>query len=201
VQHYTPHQAEVQRIQNKLVEFLTPRIARELAEHIYDLALEVEDNINRILQDPRVEKLYEYDGQFFTPRGTNGFHTAFDGLHVLISLGNSIDTLFMTLPMRAAVECLLNELDGHRWVAKRRRMNWEECGTLGLVPEEIIREIIAAQKREQGEQPLPLSVEEHAFFKSFEIQLEQIGMSAHHSRRVSASSKPHLQEQLKRHRM
>jgi hypothetical protein len=53
-------------------------------------------------------------------------------------------------------------------------MNWEELGTLGLVPEEIIREIVAAQKRELAVNPPPLSAEEHVFFNSFEEQLEQI---------------------------
>ncbi len=177
VQHHTPlafHQAQVQRIQNKLAEFLAARKARELAKQVFDLALEVDEDIGRILQDPLAEKLYEYDGQFFTPRGKSGFHTAFDALHVLISLGNSIDMLFRTLPTRSAVKCLLNEVGEHRWVAKRRRMNWEELGTLSLVPEEIIREIIAAQKRELAVNPPPLSAEEHAFFKSFEEQLEHI---------------------------
>jgi hypothetical protein len=135
---------------------------------IYDLALEVDEDINTILKDPLAGKLYEYDGQFFTPRGRTGFHTAFDTLHVLISLGNWIDIVFMTLPTRTAVKCLLDELGEHRWVAKRRRMNWEELGTLGLVPEEIIlREIIDAETCQQRMNPPPLS-QEQAFFKYFE---------------------------------
>ena len=177
MQHYTPtdfHNAEVHRIQNKLTEFLSARKARELAEQIYNLALEVDEDISRVLKDPLAGKLYEYDGQFFTPRGTSGFHTAFDASHVLISVGNSIDILFRTLPTHTSIKCLLDGLAEHRWVAKRRRMNWEELGTLGLIPEEIIREIIAAQKWELAVKPPPLSAEEHAFFKSFEEQLQQI---------------------------
>jgi hypothetical protein len=177
MQHHTPidlHNAEVHRIRKKLTTFLSARKARELAKQIYNLALEVDEDISRILKDPLAEKLYEYDGQFFTPRGTTGFHTAFDALHVLISLGNSIDILFRTLPTHTSIKCLLDELAEHRWVAKRRRMNWEELGTLGLIPEETIREIIAAQKHELAVSPPPLSVEEQAFFKYFETQLEQI---------------------------
>jgi hypothetical protein len=177
MQHITPlalHQAELQRIQKKLAELLSTREARELAKKAFVLALEVDEDIRRILQDPVIEKLYDYDGQFFTPRGTSGFHTAFDGLHLLSTLSNSIDIVFKTLPKRSAIECLLDDLDQHRWVAKRRRMNWEECGTLCLVPEETIREIITAQKRELAQNPPPLSAEEHAFFKSFEEQLGQI---------------------------
>jgi hypothetical protein len=165
--------AEVQRIQSRLAEFLSPREAQELAKQAFDLALDVDEDIGRILQDPLVDKLYEYDGQFFTPRGTSGFHTAFDGLHLLCSLTNSIEILFKTLPKRSAIECLLHDFDQHHWVAKRRRMNWEELGTLGLVPEETIRDIIAAEKRELAVDvnPPPLSAEERAFFKSFEEQL------------------------------
>ena len=175
--HNTPltfEHREVQRLRKELTKFLSPRKARELAKQVFDLALEVDEDISRVLKDPLAEKLYEYDGQFFTPRGTSGFHTAFDALHVLTSLGNSIDILFTTLPTRTAVKCLLDELGEHRWVAKRRRLNWEELGTLGLVPEETIREIIAAQKWELAVKPPPLSAEEHAFFKSFEEQLQQI---------------------------
>jgi hypothetical protein len=177
MQHITPlalHQAELQRIQEKLAKVLSRREARELAKKAFVLALEVDEDIRRILQDPRFDKLYDYDGQFFTPRGTSGFHTAFDGLHLLSSLSNTIDIIFKTLPKSSAIECLLDDLDQHRWVAKRRRMNWEECGTLFLVPEETIGEIITAQKHQLAQNPPPLSDEEQAFFRSFEKQLEQI---------------------------
>jgi len=177
MQHLTPlglHQAELQRIQKKLAEFLSPREARELAKKAFVLALEVDDDIRRILQDPIIEELYNYDGQFFTLRGASGFYTAFDGLHLLSTLSNSIDIVFKTLPKRSAIECLLADLDQHRWVAKRRRMNWEDCGTLCLVPEETVREIIDAQKRELALNPPPLSAEEQAFFMYFEKQLEQV---------------------------
>ena len=171
--HYTEstfHQAEVERIQNKLAQFLSRREARELAMRIYDLALDVDGDIDRILQDPLAQKLYEYDGQFFTPRGTSGFQTAFDGLHVLKSVGNWIDTMFMGRPKRSAIKSLLHELDTHRWVAKRRKTNWEELGTLGLIPEETIKEVIRSC---MGLNPPPLSAEEQAFFTFFEEQLER----------------------------
>ena len=58
-----------------------PKIRPAPWMRIYDLALEVDEDISRVLQDPLAEKLYEYDGQFFTPRSTNGLHTAFDGWH------------------------------------------------------------------------------------------------------------------------
>src|SRR5215471_657060 len=132
-------QAEVQRIQSKLADFLSPHEAREIALRVYDVALDVDYEINRILNDPLVSRLYEYDGQFFTPRGTRRFHTAFDGVHTLKWLGNSmIDTFFKGKKKSFAIRWLLDELHKLSWVAKRRRMNWEESRTLGLLPKEVI---------------------------------------------------------------
>jgi len=162
---------EVNYIQNRLSKFLPWANARELAKQVYDLVIDVDKDIDRILRDPLAEKLYEYDGQFFTPRDSSGFHTAFDGRHILRSLGNSVDTVFKALPRQSAIKALLDDIDTYRWLARRRRMNWEEFRTLGLIPEEIIRQIVAAHKRESG--PAPLSDEEQTFFKSFEEQLEQ----------------------------
>ena len=127
-------QAEVQRIQSKLTEFLFPQEAREIALQVYDLALDVDEEIDRILKDPLVSRLYEYDGQFFTPRGTRRFHTAFDGVHTLKWLGNSmIDTFFKGKKKSFAIRWLLDELHKLSWVAKRRRMNCEEFRSLGLI--------------------------------------------------------------------
>jgi len=168
------HQAEVEGIQSKLAEFLPSHEARELTMQVCGLALDIDEDIGRILQDPLVGRLYEYDGRFFTPRGRGGFHTAFDGLHILKSLGNFIDTFFRARPKRSAIRWLLDELNMHRWVAKRRRMNWEECRTLGLIPEETIQDIIDLQEHAADVRviPPPLSAEEQTFFKSFEEQLE-----------------------------
>src|SRR5579862_3125445 len=79
-----------ERIQDKLEEFLPAAEARETATQVYDLARDVDEEIDRILKDPLVGRLYEYDGRFFTPRGTRLFHTAFDGLHLLKSLTDSM---------------------------------------------------------------------------------------------------------------
>src|ERR1700694_1008456 len=64
------HQKHRERIQNKLEEFLLAPEARDTATQVYDLALDVDEEIARILKDPLVGRLYEYDGRFFTPRGT-----------------------------------------------------------------------------------------------------------------------------------
>jgi hypothetical protein len=168
-----------ERIQDKLEEFLPAAEARETATQVYDLALDVDDEIDRILKDPLVGRLYEYDGRFFTPRGTRLFHTAFDGLHLLKSLKDSmLETFFCGRENRVAIRWLMEELGKHAWVAKIRRMNWEESGTLGIVPKGVLDEIIediGGRRRRTEADPPPLSPEEQAFFRSFEEQMGSRG--------------------------
>lgn len=169
-------QAEVERIQDKLAEFLAPQEAREIALKVYEVALDVDEEIERILKDPLVGRLYDYDGKFFRPRATGLFHTAFDGAHILKWLGNSmLDTFFKGKKKHFAIRWLLDELHKLIWVAKRRRMNWEEFRTLGLLPKEVIEEIIDIHERRKQslESPPPLSCEEQAFFKFFEDEMER----------------------------
>lgn len=169
------HQKHRERIQNELEEFLPAHEARDTATQVHDLALDVDEEIGRILKDPWVGRLYEYDGQFFTPRGTRLFHTAFDGLHILKSLKDSmLGTFFRGREKHFAIRWLMEELGKHAWVAKIRRMNWEEFGTLSLVPQEVLDEItedIHERRREAGGDPPPLSSEEQAFFQSYEEEM------------------------------
>ena len=172
------HQRHRERIQNNLEEFLPAAEARETATQVYDLALDIDEEIGRILKDPLARRLYDYDGRFFTPRGTRGFHTAFDGSHLLKWLSDSIlATFFRGREKHIATRWLLDELGKHAWVAKRRRMNWEKSHTLDLVPKEVLEAIVqrASEHREFEAVPLSLSPEEQAFFQSFEEQMERRG--------------------------
>jgi hypothetical protein len=175
------HHVHRERIQSELKEFLSADEARETASHVYNLALDIDEEIDKILKDPSARRLYDYDGQFFTARGTRHFHTAFDGLHLLQWLSDSIlATFFCGRKKKLAIRWLLEELGKHAWVAKRRRMNWEESHTLDLVPKEVLEAIIKGtweRRREVGAGPPPLSFEERAFFQSFEEQMmEKTGM-------------------------
>jgi hypothetical protein len=110
------HQAHRERIQSELKEFLSAHEARETATNVYNLALDIDEEIGRILKDPLVRRLYEYDGQFFTPRGTRLFHTAFDGVHLLKWLSDSIlATFFDGREKRFAIRWLLDELGRPGW--------------------------------------------------------------------------------------
>jgi len=174
-----PHQKQKQRIEKELSEFLSAQEARETAACVYNFAIEIDEDIDRILKDPLVRRLYEYDGKFFTPRGTRGFQVAFDGLHLLRSLSDSkIGAFFRGREKHFAIRWLLKELGTHAWVAQRLRMNWEESHTLGLVPKEVLEAIIEdALERRRGAAagPSELSLEERAFFQSYEAQIERQG--------------------------
>ena len=164
-----------ERIQRKLEKFLPVQEAQETATQIYDLALSIDEEIGRILKDPLARRLYEYDGRFFTPRGSGLFHTTFDGLHVLQPLWDSrLEGFFFRREKHAAIKWLLEELGTHAWVAKMRRTNWEESGTLGLVPQEVfdaIIEDVRERRRRAAEGSPPLSPEEQVFFQSFEEEM------------------------------
>jgi hypothetical protein len=168
------HQERRESIQTKLREFLSVQEARETAARVHNLALDIDKEIGRILKDPLVRRLYEYDGQFFTPRGTGYFHTAFDGLHLLQWLSDSsVETFFRGRAKHDAIRWMLEELGKHAWVARVRRMNWEEFQTLGLVQQEVLDAIInGARERWRETIPPRLSSEEQAFFQSFEEQME-----------------------------
>jgi hypothetical protein len=169
-----PHQEHREIIQKKLRAFLSVQEARETATRVHNLALDIDEEIGRLLKDPLVRRLYEYDGQFFTPRGGRYFHTAFDGLHLLQWLSNSsLETFFRGRGKHDAIRWMLEELGKHAWVARVRRMNWEEFQTLGLVQQEVLDAIInGARERWRETNPSRLSSEEQAFFQSFEEQME-----------------------------
>ena len=169
-----PHQKHREIIQKKLRAFLSVQDARETATRVHDLALDVDEEIGILLKDPLVRRLYEYDGQFFTPRGGRYFHTAFDGLHLLQWLGNSsLETFFRGRGKHDAVRWMLEELGKHSWVARVRRMNWEEFQTLDLVSPEVLETIIHGARKRRGEtNPPRLSSEEQAFFQFFEEQMQ-----------------------------
>jgi hypothetical protein len=97
----------------------------------------------------------------------------------LKSLQDSIlETFFRGREKRVAIRWLMEELGKHAWVAKIRRMNWEESGTLSIVPKGVLDEIIkniGGRRRQTEADPPPLTPEEQAFFQSFEEQMGSRG--------------------------
>jgi hypothetical protein len=167
---------QLQRVQNKLEEFLSPQDARETIMSIYDLVLEIDQELDRILMDRLVQSSYEYDGQFFTPKCSWGFHRAFDGIHVLESLSEErLQTFFRVQEKGLAIRWLMNELEKHTWEAKIRRINWEEFQTLSVVPKQVLDEIVRdiREQKRQAAEVSALSPEEVSFFKPLEEQMAQ----------------------------
>lgn len=164
-----------ERIQNQLRKFLCEQEARETAAQVYDLALDIDEDIRRILKDPLARKLYTYDGLFFTPRVGPGFHTSFGSLYLLNWLTDSVlESFFRGRDKHSAIRWMLDELGKHAWVAKRRRLNWEESHNLRLVPKDVLEALIAAARERRAEEatvPPPLSREEQVFFQSLEEQM------------------------------
>jgi len=160
------------RIYARLRTFLAPHEAEETTTRVYNLAVETETEIGRILRDPMVHQLYAYDGQFFTARHMRLFHTAFDGVHVLQSLGDSnLQAFFRGIERRAASRRLLDSVGIHAWTARVRRMNWEGFQTLGLLPPALLDEALIDAIAARGEAPTAMSLEEQSFFRPFEKQM------------------------------
>ena len=173
VQRRGLQEKELLRIEEKFREYLPKLEAERVTAAICGLVLEVDEELDRILSDPLVNALYEYDGLFFTPRGTHLFHRAFDGIHILRSLDNyKIEIFFRGKDKGHAFRWMMEELGSHTWAAKVRRMNWDEEGTLNTVTKEVIEAIVEdIQERRKAQQVQPLSPEEQTFFKSYEVQM------------------------------
>lgn len=172
------HVKEVARIRKKLEKFLVPQEAHRVANEIEQIAIKVDAEIRRILSDPRVIERFEYDGLFFTPRGTQQFHRAFDGIHILRSLEDSkIEVFFSGRSTEAGVRWLLEEQGTHLWEAMVRRMNWEDEGHLGVLTREVVNAImedVAERRRKAAEENKTLSPQEQAFFQRYEGEMGEL---------------------------
>src|SRR5580765_2478941 len=108
------HQEHRERIRRELKRFLSAQEAEETADHVCNLAVGIDEQIARILKDPLARRRFDYDGQFFSPRGTRGFHTAFDGRHLLNWLNNAVlATFFRGKDKYYAIQWLLEEPGKH----------------------------------------------------------------------------------------
>jgi len=183
---------EVARIREELERFLTPIEAQCLALTIGRIAWRVDGEIDRILKDPLITDFFEYDGLFFTPRGTNQFHRAFDGIHILKCLDSSrVDTFFRGRRPAAGIRWLLEDLDTHVWEAAVRRMNWEEEGHLGVLSRDVVEAVMedVAERRRiaAAAAPRPLTSQEQDFFRSYEQELRELRAKG---RTASSSTEP-----------
>ena len=170
---------EVARIRKELERFLAPLEAQYLAANIGRIAWRVDGEIDRILQDPLVPEFFDYDGLFFTPKGTHQFHRAFDGIHILRCLDDArMDVFFRGRRPTDAIRWLLEDLDTHVWEAAVRRMNWEDEGHLGVLSREVVEAVMEdVEERRRiaaAAAPRPLSSQEQVFFRSYENEIREL---------------------------
>lgn len=169
---------ELARIERRLREYMQESEARRTAARIHALTVEVDREINTILRDPLVPLLFKYDGKLFMARGTVCFHRVFNGINILESLTNStLDCYFRVQDKRNAIEWLMKDLGSHIWEARVRRHNWEYCGSLSCLSDDVIAEVIRRVKQRRrlaalaAQTPSELSPEEQSFFKRYEEDL------------------------------
>jgi len=168
---------EVARIREGLDQFLPPIEAQNLAATIGRIAWRVDGEIDRLLKDPLITAFYEYDGLFFTSRGSTQFHRAFDGIHILRCLDSDrLNSFFRGRSPASGIRCLIQDLDTHVWEVAVRRMNWEEEGHLGVLSKEVVTAVIedVEERRRQNPTPQPLTSQEQAFFRSYEKALWEL---------------------------
>ena len=171
---------EIARIRKDLDEFLPPIEAQTLAATIGRIVWRVDGELARIRRDPLVQAFYEYDGLFFTSRGTSSqFHRAFDGMHILKCLDSTrISQFFRGRPPSSAMRVLLQDLDTHIWEVTVRRMNWEEEGHLGVLSRDVVAAVVedVTERRKQAAAaaPRPLTSQEQSFFRNYEKELWEL---------------------------
>ena len=77
-------EAERDRIEALLREYLTPEEARIICNQLFDWAIELDEIAEAIQEHPAAEDL-AFDGSFFTFKdpGRHGFFVSYDGLRLL----------------------------------------------------------------------------------------------------------------------
>ena len=172
-----------QGVQAELGRFMSATDTRETMRRICEAVREVDMEIDRILRDPRVSDSWQYDGRCFVARsGGFGLHVAFDGRNILEWLKENLHCFFFrSKPAGAGIALLMKEMDTFLWLAKVRRMNWEEEGHLGVLSREVVQAVlddvrerrrIAAQS---AVQPMPDG--ERAFFRFYEEEMNTANLA------------------------
>lgn len=165
-----------QSVQAELARLMPATDTSEIMRRICESVREVDQEIDRILRDPLVSEAWEYDGKCFVARrGYFGLHVAFDGLSILEWLEKNLAWFFRSNSADVGMALLMKEMDTFLWLAKVRRMNWEEEGHLGVLGREVIRAVLddVQERRRLAAQSdvQPLSDGERAFFRFYEEEM------------------------------
>lgn len=157
--------------------------AKKICTDLLDIALDIDGNINALLKDPGVLKKYDYDGNFFTPRGSSGFHRVIDGVNSLTGLNDNLRSYFLSRDKKQVIAGIIESALKLRKEAEAALSNWKEYGVVSAISPGLIREVLEFhQSRVKNEvsggaldetKPLELSEEEKNFLNEYEKQLEK----------------------------
>lgn len=175
------YERETNRIQKTLEGLLDKEAARELTAKIYEIALDIDEAIGGLLEDPGVLKKYNYDGDFFEPKNGGEFYKACNGLNFLrkaVSDENLRCFFKSASDQGGAIGETLRWLREYLWIARARLLNWREGGSVGLISKEILEQLVKeyeAQQEEQWKEKEPLSSfpEESSFFETYEREMDK----------------------------
>ncbi|PJE51292.1 MAG: hypothetical protein COV29_00865 [Candidatus Yanofskybacteria bacterium CG10_big_fil_rev_8_21_14_0_10_36_16] len=163
------YEKEVERIQLELEKYLNKDDAQKTTREIYDMVLDIDENLNELLSDPKVLENYYYDGYIFESKNKSvEIHNAPNGLVILKSLdGGILDKLRedKVVATKALFEWIKKYADRSKFLLTR----WREDKTLRMFNPKEIKEIAKEAERSKV---TSLSNEEQEFFKFYEEQLK-----------------------------
>lgn len=175
------YEKEINRIRKTLGELLDKKAAKELTAEIYEIALDIDQAIDRLLEDPRVLKKYNYDGEFFEPKDGGSSYKTYDGPHFLREAASD-DNLKHFFKHESDKDRAIGEtlkwLREYFWIAKARLLNWREEESVGFTSKEILKELAKEYEAQQEEQrreegSSPPSSGQSSFFGTYEEEMQE----------------------------
>ena len=169
---------EIERIQKILENYFPQNEAKQVTKEIYDIILDVDENLNELLKDSEVLKQYTYDGNLFVSKDKpNSFYKGANGLTLLKSLSEDTLRSFNSGVNKAGYSrspfilgALFGWLDSYADRTKFLLERWQSSKTFSTFSTEEIKEII---KRQREIDPPPLSDEERRIFDQYEKQMSE----------------------------
>lgn len=173
----------VPKLDQEVIRKKVQKEAQKICAELLDIAFDIDENINALLKNPRVLKKYDYDGNFFTPKGGFGFHRVIDGVNSLTSLDNNIRSYFWSRNKIQAIAEIIESATKLREEAEAALSNWKEYGVVSAINPGLVREILEFhQSRIENKisnmvpvetEPPELKEEERIFLREYEEQMEK----------------------------
>ena len=156
--------------------------AYNLIAEVYDVALSIDEAVNELLGDPKVLKLYDYDGIGFKRKGGQKVALVIDGKNFLKALPDNLSDYFkFDKTSEEIVRDILKDANANLKNAQAALSNWQEYRVISVVSPDLIDEWLEMAKSESKvreideseSKPREMSKEETNFFAEFEEQLKE----------------------------